>query len=116
MPFVHEGAQFVRKRGSRAEVLSGIAFCTSGGLRADDLEEVRDGRIVSKKRAAAGRQRYAEKNPFTKVEPEPDEKAPSPKKGAPEPRKRKVKVVETPVTIRVPVARRKRTQGRRRRK
>ena len=113
MPFVHKGTQFVRKRGNRREVLDGLAYCTSGGLCASDLEEVRDGRIVSKKRAAAGRQRYAEKNPFKKVEP--DEKI-SPKKATPEPKKRKVKVVETPVQLRVPVARRKRTQGRRRKK
>ena len=113
MPFVHKGTQFVRKRGNRREVLDGLAYCTSGGLCAGDLEEVRDGRIVSKKRAAAGRQRYAEKNPFKKVEPEVQ---PQPQKPAPEPRKRKVKIVETPVIVRVPAARRKRTQGRRRKR
>ena len=82
MPFVHEGTQFVRKRGNRREVLDGLAYCTSGGLCADDLEEVRDGRIVSKKRAAAGRQRYAEKNPFKrwkrKSNPSPKRLPPSP--------------------------------------
>ena len=112
MPFILAEQQFVRKRGNRREVLDGVAYCTSGGLCAADLEE-RNGKIISKKRSAMGKQRYAEKNPFRPVE---DEKSPP---LAPEVKKRKRK--RTPKTdespeklLRVPIARRRRTQGRRR--
>ena len=112
MPFVFEDKQFVRKRGSRREVLDGICFCTSGGLVADQLED-RNGKIISKRRSAMGKERYASKNPFKNVdEAEPDEKVEEvkPKK------KRKRVTVETTVPVRVPVARKKRTQARRRKK
>jgi hypothetical protein len=74
MVFVYEGKQYCRKRGSRREVLDELCYCTSGGLTAGDLEE-RDGKIISKKRSAAGKSRYAAKNPFKK-ESVVDEKSP----------------------------------------
>ena len=59
MVFVYEGAQYCRKRGNRAEVLDGIAYCTSGGLCADDLER-RGDKIVSKRRSKSAKERYQE--------------------------------------------------------
>jgi len=76
MVFVYEDKQYCRKRGSRREVLDQLCYCTSGGLTACDLEE-RDGKIISKKRSAAGKSRYAAKNPFKK-ESVVDEKSPDP--------------------------------------
>ena len=63
MPFVHEETQYVRKRGNRREVLDRVAYCTSGGLTFDCLEE-KNGKIISKRRSQMGRERYATKNPF----------------------------------------------------
>ena len=76
MVFVYGEKQYCRKRGSRREVLDELCYCTSGGLTAGDLEE-RDGKIISKKRSAAGKSRYAAKNPFKK-ESVVDEKSPDP--------------------------------------
>ena len=106
MPFVIEEQQFVRKRGSRREVLDGLCYCTSGGLVADQLEE-RNGKIISKRRSAMGKERYASKNPFQQTEP--DEKVAE----TPPPKKRKRVTIETTVPVRVPVGRRKRTRARR---
>lgn len=50
-----------RKRGTRAEVLSGIALMTSGGLRAEDLMTNVRGKIVSKKKFEAGHAMQAHK-------------------------------------------------------
>ena len=121
MPFVIEEQQFVRKRGNRREVLDGVAYCTSGGLCAHDLEE-RNGKIISKKRSAMGKKRYASKNPFQRVE---DEKKPEvvPEVVPPKKRKRKKVTIAVPTKqqpekpeklLRVPVARRRRNVGRRR--
>ena len=78
MVFVYEDKQYCRKRGSRREVLDELCYCTSGGLVAGDLEE-RDGKIISKKRSAAGKSRYAAKNPFKKeCVVVVDEKSPDP--------------------------------------
>ena len=116
MPFVNEGKQYVRKRGNRREVLDRVAFCTSGGLTFDCLEE-KNGKIISKRRSQMGRERYATKNPFkaeekkeeakveAKAEDVEDEKAPAPVK--------KKNVSRQP---RVPVVRRRRGRGRRRRR
>ena len=73
-------------------------------------------KIISKKRSAIGKERYAAKNPFRPAE---DEKKPeAPTKRA---RKSKVTIVapkkpepEPPVLRRVPIARTRRTRGRRR--
>mgnify|MGYP000167092121 CR=1 FL=1 len=118
MPFVYEEQQYVRKRGNRREVLDGIAYCTSGGLCAADLEE-RNGKIISKKRSAMGKQRYAVKNPFRPVE---DEKKEVVSEVPPKKRKRKKKVsivvppkpqpVQPEKMLRVPVARKRRGGGR----
>ena len=120
MPFIIEEQQFVRKRGSRREVMDGICFCTSGGLCAADLME-RNGKIISRKRSATGKERYAAKNPFRPVE---DEKKEIPTVVPTKKRKRKKKVTiavpkkpepEPPVPLlRVPVARTRRARGRRR--
>ena len=58
-----DGNQYCRKFGSRREVVDGVAFCTTGKLTADRLEE-RDGKIISRKRSELGKVRYASKNPF----------------------------------------------------
>ena len=58
-----EDKQYCRKFGNRREVLDGIAYCTTGKLTADRLEE-RNGKIISKKRSELGKKRYASKNPF----------------------------------------------------
>jgi hypothetical protein len=42
----------MRKRGSRAQVMSGTALRTPGGLRKNDLKYNKQRRIVSKKRSA----------------------------------------------------------------
>ena len=88
MPFEQDDKVYCRKFGNRREVLDGVAFCTSGKLTADRLEE-RGGKIISKKRSEQGKVRYAEKNPFSgkvKVEPEPKVEVAKPK---PKPRKRR---------------------------
>ena len=117
MPFVNEGKQYVRKRGNRREVLDRVAFCTSGGLTFDCLEE-KNGKIISKRRSQMGRERYATKNPFKAEEKQEevkaevkqaedveDEKVPAP-----------VKKKTASRQPRVPVVRRRRGRGRRRRR
>jgi len=42
----------MRKRGSRAKVMSGSALRTPGGLRKSDLKYNKQGRIVSRKKSA----------------------------------------------------------------
>ena len=114
MPFVHEDTQYVRKRGSRREVLDGICYCTSGGLVAEMLEE-RNGKIISKKRSAVGKQRYTTKNPFKQEADAVEDEKVDKVDRAPKKRKR-VTISETPVLVRVPVARRRRTRVRRSKK
>ena len=113
MPFVIEEQQFVRKRGNRREVLDGICYCTSGGLCAADLEE-RNGKIISKKRSAMGKERYAAKNPFRPVQDEKKQPELAQKKKK---RKKVTIVVPTkpePELLRVPIVRRRRGRERRR--
>ena len=113
MPFVIEEQQFVRKRGNRREVLDGICYCTSGGLCAADLEE-RNGKIISKKRSAMGKERYAAKNPFRPVQDEKKQPEVAQKKTK---RKKVTIVVPTkpePELLRVPIVRRRRGRERRR--
>ena len=120
MPFIIEEQQFVRKRGNRREVLDGIAFCTSGGLCAADLEE-RNGKIISKKRSAMGKKRYASKNPFQRVEDEkqtpevPEVPEKKRKRKAATAVQKKPQPAQPEKLLRVPVARRRRGVGRRRR-
>ena len=74
-----DGHQYCRKFGNRREVIDGVAYCTTGRLTADRLEE-RDGKIISKTRSEQGKTRYASKNPFkgkkveekVEVKPEPE--------------------------------------------
>ena len=99
MAFTVDGKTFCRKRGDRREVVDGIAYCTSGGLTADRLEE-RDGKIVSKRKSEQGRTRYKNNNPFKKSEIEkPEIGVPDEKKedgdGMPKPTKQK-KIAEKP--------------------
>ena len=85
-----EGKQYCRKFGNRREVLDGIAYCTTGKLTADRLEE-RNGKIISKKRSELGKKRYANKNPFKGTTLKPaaavvdDEKKQEVKPASPEP-------------------------------
>ena len=70
-----DGNQYCRKFGSRREVVDGVAYCTTGKLTADRLEE-RDGKIISRKRSELGKVRYASKNPFKgKMKPQKPPKA-----------------------------------------
>ena len=48
----------VSRHGSRAKVWHGGAEMTSGGLRKDDLEKNKYGRIVSKKRSTTMKNRF----------------------------------------------------------
>jgi len=52
--------------GSKSQVLKGLKLKTKGGLRASDLIKNKSGKVVSKKRHAAGRKAY-EKNLATWV-------------------------------------------------
>ena len=85
-----EGKQYCRKFGNRREVLDGIAYCTTGKLTTDRLEE-RNGKIISKKRSELGKKRYANKNPFKGSTLKPaaavveDEKKQEVKPASPEP-------------------------------
>ena len=125
MPFVSEGTQFCRKRGNRREVLDRVAYCTSGGLTFDCLEE-KNGKIISKRRSQMGRERYAARNPFKAENPKVDVEPKKAKKSAAKPKKAVAQDVEDendPVTKknvsrqpRVPVVRRRRGRGRRRRR
>ena len=67
-----DGREYVRRYGSREEVFDEVCWQTAGKLKKDDLEK-RGTRIVSKKRSALGKARFAQKNPFKKQE---DEKKP----------------------------------------
>ena len=49
------GAAFKKATGTKAEVFHGTAKHTSGGLHKKDLMKTRAGRIVSKKKHAAGK-------------------------------------------------------------
>ena len=78
MVFVYEGKQYCRKRGSRREVLDGIAYCTSGSLTAENME-LRGDKIISKRRSEKAKERYAKQNPFQKVEVKEPEAEAKPK-------------------------------------
>ena len=68
-----DGREYVRRYGSREEVFDEVCWQTAGKLKKDDLEK-RGSRIVSKRRSALGKARFAQKNPFKKVD---DEKKPA---------------------------------------
>lgn len=69
-----DGAEYIRRYGTRLEVWDEVVYETAGHLKKSDLEK-RGSRIVSKRRSALGKKRFAEKNPFKKQE---DEKKPEP--------------------------------------
>ena len=48
----------MKKRGSRRQVWNGTAQKTSGGLTRNDLMKNKRGKIVSKKKSAAGKVKY----------------------------------------------------------
>lgn len=52
---VQEGGKKMKANGSKAEVWHGSAKHTSGGLTKKDLMKTKKGRIVSKKKHAAGK-------------------------------------------------------------
>ena len=66
MYITEDGTEYCKKCGTRRQVLDGVVFCTSGGLRKEDLEE-RGSKIISKKRSRLGKERYAVNNPFKKA-------------------------------------------------
>lgn len=59
-----------KTKGSKSEVWHGTADHTSGGLKKSDLVKNKSGKIVSKKKQAAGRRAFANNNlkPKTKDE------------------------------------------------
>jgi hypothetical protein len=59
-----DGTEYVRKTGTRLEVWDGVCFCTSGGLKRDQLIK-KNNKIVSKRRSEMGKRRFEEKNPFS---------------------------------------------------
>lgn len=52
----------VKAKGTKAEVWHGTAKHTPGGLTKDDLVKNKNGKIVSKKKQAAGRRAFAKNN------------------------------------------------------
>ena len=61
--YTKDGAEYVRRYGTRLEVWDEVVFETAGHLKKDDLEK-RKNKIVSKRRSALGKKRFAERNPF----------------------------------------------------
>jgi hypothetical protein len=59
-----DGVEYVRKTGTRLEVWDAVCFCTSGGLKRDQLIK-KNNKIVSKRRSEMGKRRFEEKNPFS---------------------------------------------------
>lgn len=72
-----DGVEYVRKVGTRQEVVDGTVYCTSGGLTQDELE-VRGSRIISKKRSALGKARFQQRNPFVAAPELPKQEEPEP--------------------------------------
>ena len=65
--FEHEGVLYARKYGSRRAVWDSVAFMTSGKLQRKDLD-LKNGKLISKKRSRKGKERYKLKNPFVALE------------------------------------------------
>ena len=103
-----DGNQYCRKFGNRREVVDGVAYCTTGKLTADRLEE-RDGKIISRKRSELGKVRYASKNPF-----KGKEKPEKPKKSRAKPKDVEDEKEVTPSPEPEPVSRPPAPRGRRR--
>ena len=90
------GTEYVRRYGTRQMVWDEVVFETSGHLKKDDLI-MKGSRIVSKRRSALGKERFAKKNPFLKCQDDekesndPDEISgkPSGEKRLPMPRLKK---------------------------
>ena len=68
-----DGVEYVRKIGSRENVVAGSHYCTAGGLTKEQLI-VRGAKIISKKRSEMGKARFEKRNPFQKEEDD-DEKS-----------------------------------------
>ena len=62
-----DGVEYVRKIGSRENVVAGSHYCTAGGLTKEQLI-VRGAKIISKKRSEMGKARFEKRNPFQKEE------------------------------------------------
>ena len=62
--YEQNGKRYLRKVGSRQEVWDEVVYCTSGRLTKDDLERRPNGKIISKRRSAQGKERYKTKIPF----------------------------------------------------
>ena len=65
--YIADGTEYVRKVGSRQSVWDDVCYMTAGGLKKGDLEQ-RGSKIISKKRSALGKARFAQRNPFQKQE------------------------------------------------
>ena len=63
--YIADGTEYVRKVGSRQSVWDDVCYMTAGGLKKGDLEQ-RGSKIISKKRSALGKARFAQRNPFRK--------------------------------------------------
>ena len=64
MPFSFGKKTYLRKFGSRREVIDGVAYCTSGKLTADCLELKPNGKIISRRRSAEAKKRIETQSPF----------------------------------------------------
>ena len=71
--FIHEGITYARKYGNRREVWDRVSFMTSGKLQRINLE-LRNGKLISKKRSKMGKERFKRKNPFVQLEVAPSKK------------------------------------------
>lgn len=74
----------LKKKGTKQEVFDGLAQCTSGGLKKEDLMLNAKGQVVSKKRSEQGKKQYQnlkKSRPEEKVESnanEPPKEEPKP--------------------------------------
>ena len=66
-----DGAEYVRKVGSRQEVWDRVVYCTSGKLTRENLE-LKGGKLISKRRSALGKKRYSKGAVFQKKPPAPE--------------------------------------------
>jgi hypothetical protein len=69
------------KRGTRRQVWNGSAEMTAGGLKKEDLDRNKRGRIVSKKKTSRMSAVYNESDEEPKEEPKVDPKSEPKKKG-----------------------------------
>lgn len=54
MVYIRGKTAFDAREGSRAQVMHGTTYCTTGGLTKTDLKYNKNGRIVSRRKSADG--------------------------------------------------------------